>query len=426
MEEIKLSGNNRLPKYWAVQCPSLASSDIELFRSTVIKYMGDVLHSHWSGDSEGYYYGNAGDYVEFVISAFPNIPTLLTLQEFIDCFKEEVKTPEFVLPEKWCIWRNPENAELLNKWNMTHPKYIEQKRSDSYLNSDDWFYSDRSHSRNKLPEYVEITFEQFKKYVLNQTSEVMSKECEIEEFKVPEKWGVKITDDNREVLSDWRVTTSKPSGGRLQSGAAGRYITNTYEPIWTGYVCDYLPKGYTEVTFEQFINYIYNSTNKTMKGFAIIGSTSLKEAFIREAGLGSYSPTSASGYTSLVPGGKHNQVQGSMNDGGGKYFEIFNLPTQWDAALTYVKKYYTVPESKVLYFGELKLTIKDGEDFATTKYGNISKTEIQKVLKLFNAKMSICGYDLKIENVDDIRLAFGCQNGTIGEAKALLEAFNTK
>jgi len=131
-------------------------------------------------------------------------------------------------------------------------------------------------------------------------------------------------------------------------------------------------------------------------------------------------------FSTLIPGGKHNQVQGSTNTGNSYEYEVFNLPTQWDAALAYVKKYYTVPESKVLYFGELKLTIKNGEDFATTEYGNISKAEIQKVLKLFNAKMSICGYDLKIENVDDIRLAFGCQNGTIGEAKALLEAFNTK
>jgi len=292
-----------------------------------------------------------------------------------------------------------------------------------YSEEDGDFCTPNYASEVLAPEYTEITFEQFKKYVLNQTSKVMSKECEIEEFKVPEKWYM----NGSQEFHQWLIDTNRYNNSNIN----GSYTEDSYTlpeedfTQWT-YIGRSEVEGSTKITFEQFINYIYNSTNKTMKEFQIKGTTSLKEAFIKEAGLTAYSVDTVSTFSTLIPGGKHNQVQGSSNTGNSYEYEVFNLPTQWDAALAYVKKYYTVPKSKVLYFGELKLTIKNGEDFATTEYGNISKAEIQKVLKLFNAKMSICGYDLKIENVDDIRLAFGCQNGTIGEAKALLEAFNTK
>jgi len=75
-------------------------------------------------------------------------------------------------------------------------------------------------------------------------------------------------------------------------------------------------------------------------------------------------------------------------------------------------------------FGDTWFNITKGEDFAVTDRGNISKKEIEKVLKLFTAKMSICGYDLKIENVDKIQISFGCQTDTVGKAKEILAAFD--
>lgn len=80
--------------------------------------------------------------------------------------------------------------------------------------------------------------------------------------------------------------------------------------------------------------------------------------------------------------------------------------------------------SKVIRFGGTDFIIEMGKDFARTDKGNVSKAEIQKVLGLFDAKISICGYDLKIKDVDNIRISFGCQTDTIGKAKEILAAFD--
>lgn len=78
---------------------------------------------------------------------------------------------ESKLPEKWCIKRTKENSTIINKWNTDHPLFKEQKRAPSFsiINSD-YFYSDRSHTNNKDSDYIEITFEQFKKYVLEENN----------------------------------------------------------------------------------------------------------------------------------------------------------------------------------------------------------------------------------------------------------------
>lgn len=99
MEEIKLSGKNKLPKYWVVQCPS-EEQEIELFRNTVIRYIREVIGEKWKGDAIGYYYGYDGrdDFngtvCSYNLSNFKNNPTLLTLQQFINCFKKEVMTKQ--------------------------------------------------------------------------------------------------------------------------------------------------------------------------------------------------------------------------------------------------------------------------------------------------------------------------------------------
>jgi len=513
MEEIKLSGNNRLPKYWCVQCPEENSPNHELFLNTVIKYMRDVIGEYWVGNLWGSYYGYDGndkfrgtDHFREVKS-FKNNPTLLTLQQFIDCFKEEatvtkpkpsrkvIKEPEFTLPVKWRVEvTNLEDVEqylidtygevdtwcketkefwLYSEKNRCFaiPSYVSTARNDSYtkitmeqfkqyvmketfklpkkwcINKTanpsvigGWFnensdvalkdrravdyvvdlmnhpylhfpkaYSGSCTNNKPVSGYTEITFEQFKKYVIGEPVETSEKaKCEVEEFKVPEKWCIRVEEYNTPVeVYEWRKRTEYGSNW-IDSG----YIHST------GLHCDKM-SGYTEITFEQFVNYIYKSKTITMEKCTIGGSTTLKEAFIKECGIKPFSTeTSTYKYIRTDSG----DICG-VNFKQGKHFE---LPKDWDAALAHVKAFYAKPESKTLYFGKLKCTIKEGNDYAVTEYGNISKAEIQKVLKLFNANMSICGYDLQIENVDDIVIAFGCQKGTIREAKAILEAFNTK
>jgi hypothetical protein len=89
-----------------------------------------------------------------------------------------VKEPEFVLPEKWCILRTPENYKIINDWFMRN-----QTRLWVICNNDGYLHSTVLNSNwinnnYKNGNHTEITFDQFKKYVL--------KEEIVEEIKVIE------------------------------------------------------------------------------------------------------------------------------------------------------------------------------------------------------------------------------------------------
>lgn len=70
-----------------------------------------------------------------------------------------VKKPEFVLPEKWCIKSNISNYKFIKKWagydwwNNEFNRFITCNKTWSFY---------------KNVDYTEITFEQFKKYVLKE------------------------------------------------------------------------------------------------------------------------------------------------------------------------------------------------------------------------------------------------------------------
>lgn len=89
-----------------------------------------------------------------------------------------VKEPEFVLPEKWYIQRNSENFEVLNEWeNNKRGSFVAFNTSNncSMFSDKDYYFTKPAH----ILGYTEITFEQFKKYVL--------KEENVEEKVVEEK-----------------------------------------------------------------------------------------------------------------------------------------------------------------------------------------------------------------------------------------------
>lgn len=76
---------------------------------------------------------------------------------------------EFVLPEKWCVKVASENADVLTNWVKSRPNF-----DKDYLPIKDWVTvtnnGDNSYQKwiQSLPDnFSEITFEQFKKYVLN-------------------------------------------------------------------------------------------------------------------------------------------------------------------------------------------------------------------------------------------------------------------
>jgi len=134
-----------------------SNSNLELLRA-VLKEAFLRDNSIPQGKST-YYQKHSKDY--WVALEFTILPTIL-LSDFLE--------EEFVLPEKWFIKITDENKEVLNEWkrNTKFKHAITEKESFVVENGD--MYVTNYWSNNR----AEITFEQFKKYVLKQ--ETMEKE----------------------------------------------------------------------------------------------------------------------------------------------------------------------------------------------------------------------------------------------------------
>lgn len=164
---------NTLPKYWVVKAES--NPDWK----KVIDYLNNVHGEKWSGDCEGNYYGYDGNpnwkgtNTFYDIKYFKNNPTILTIEEFIEMIDG------FVLPEKWCVKITNENKELLEKERLTRAdnnKFNCLNSINMWLVSDMWYdktcISYSINLQNIDKSYTEITFEQFKKYVMKKKNEI--------------------------------------------------------------------------------------------------------------------------------------------------------------------------------------------------------------------------------------------------------------
>ena len=81
--------------------------------------------------------------------------------------QKEIKD-DFVLPEKWCILKNKES--ICNYFrNKTGRLYTLESKNNEYIHHPDYRY-DIALSNNIEKGYTEITFEQFKKYVLKENN----------------------------------------------------------------------------------------------------------------------------------------------------------------------------------------------------------------------------------------------------------------
>ena len=97
-----------------------------------------------------------------------------TAQEIIEHFEKK----EFVLPERWCVKVGDLDAnEIILKWRRENTKYKYYSGSIGYIDCDGYF------TENHL--YQEITFDQFKKYVLKETEQSCQNEVEFTGIPVP-------------------------------------------------------------------------------------------------------------------------------------------------------------------------------------------------------------------------------------------------
>ena len=85
----------------------------------------------------------------------------------------KTKNEEFVLPKKWCIKRDENNRKVINPW---FSRTENNKECFSFTSEREYLTSDHVNCSSWIPTtdtkpdgYTEITFEQFKKYVLKET-----------------------------------------------------------------------------------------------------------------------------------------------------------------------------------------------------------------------------------------------------------------
>lgn len=156
-------------------------------------------------DNRGYYkaYLN-NDYPLIVCNKKPGDSNWNTLEQYynwfhskkdlpvysFEKFKEMYLEEQFILPEMWCVKVTKENAKLLGEFYAKHSyegyerifpeQFIGRYATSHNVSSHNSLFSEYPGSNFDIPypknNFVEITFEQFKKYILKQTE--MEKEVE--------------------------------------------------------------------------------------------------------------------------------------------------------------------------------------------------------------------------------------------------------
>lgn len=92
------------------------------------------------------------------------------------------------------------------------------------------------------------------------------------------------------------------------------------------------------------------------------------------------------------------------------------------------------PEIRTAKFGEVTFTIEGNNDYATTKYGKVTKGLIEKAVDYLKNPPTLAGFKLtihtgndyeKISNVNKLfKIGFGCQSGTLQELENILKCFS--
>lgn len=175
-----MNKQNNLPKYWVVK--NTNNDDFKV----VLNYLNENHGSYYKYRNHEYYgydgCGNNNSTGTICMDStkyFKNNPILLTLEEFKKAIGIE---EEFVLPEKWCIKTNNDTRKIINGFLIKNG--YESKLSQDYYCHYPLLHGNCSAYDNKIIGYTEITFEQFKKYVLK-----MNDNKKIIGYKSPIKFG---------------------------------------------------------------------------------------------------------------------------------------------------------------------------------------------------------------------------------------------
>ena len=159
------------------------------------------------------------------------------------------KLPEkwhFKLPDEWYVVVTQENREILTKWRFSH--YDDRERYNNSLKPGSIvgvINSNGKPSKEWNPTLVspfknEITFHQFKKYVL--------KDFDKDSFVLPERWYIKVDEKNVVDLTLW----SAHSYSKFRND-----LVMLHCKTWSN-VTHAVTYGYTEISYEQFKKHVHN------------------------------------------------------------------------------------------------------------------------------------------------------------------------
>lgn len=381
--------------------------------------------------------------------------TCLIPEDVIPSTKEEYDEQNFILPEKWCVQDSEEVSIWAHKTLKCKPSSeysrklcIIQKLFPSY---ESYFFLHPS----EIKDYKEITFEQFKKHVLKQED----MEREIIGYKLKEDCGqykeaAKIiadttTDYTKDkflpnsttynnfkkagVLELWFesvykkefkvgdivVVTEQCTGNNAKVGhivvldeidlkdTRGIYynvsdeykLYGAYDNSWCRNIRLATPeeiKKATEVVFKAGSYVVITKSDFSLYDFHIGGTYKLTENF--GTNYGNFR-------VEKDDNGDSNAYSNLKN-----YFTDPNYKIEVRLATQQEIDEYNKPKVTELYFGDVKFTIKKGDDFATNEYGKVYYIEFEKLLDCLNdiPKIQNVGVSLDL-------ITIGCQKGKFSE-----------
>jgi len=179
-------------------------------------------------------------------------------------FEEFDFEDEFVLPAKWCVKRDTkEKSLILSEWanKVSNTDRHEGYSDKNFIHSENVSsYSSSPRSDGKQKGFTEITFEQFKKYVLNQNNrnkKIIGYKCPTSLFGDLIKEGTvyKSTNNNlTHVYGDYIPDDKQATADRFKLPAE---IVETWEPVyeeqfkagdWVTYLPDTGGEGTHQIT----------------------------------------------------------------------------------------------------------------------------------------------------------------------------------
>ena len=249
-----------LPKYFIVK----RDASNPLWKK-YIDWLNKTYGSDWTGNTLEYYYGYDGSRgyggtdVWPDISRFKNNPTILTLEQW-----DEIVNG-FKLPEIWAIKQSisEEACEWFSKFKATRSAKIE----GSYEYMVYFSNQNRTEFFNELPENcVEITIEQFKKYVLKQDN---MKKYTIEELRTNEKLLVYIetAEQFRKIVNHCGQFVSGFYGKCCYNIAKRSYSSSSTKTDVGSYYTDSIIVTFDQIDFKDKI--IAYKTIKRMPGLPV-------------------------------------------------------------------------------------------------------------------------------------------------------------